>query len=605
MWNVTVPPAAALLTAAVAAAWLWPASLRAQAAPDRGVVLGWVEAADGGEVAGADVVLFSRPLPERAEVGAPDRVEVKTDARGRFRARCLRGNAYVAWATFEQDGQRFVTAVQKDVVPGPPVQLTGARPVEPVEVTFQGLGAWQDRGPLQFSLRSDFAPVVEASFSVEDGRATLPFVPRDDWWLLTVRAADGLLLRHVAVTASSGSQAVSVSRPVEVQVELVDAQGLGQAAVRVLQDPRRTPGNRARRLRAVPVGVTDQDGVAAVVVPHENPGLGRMAAQTLRFEREGLATTIAPLPPRGERRFVRGSLGVGYEVAGRIVDADGAGVAGVEVLCDGQSELLGQRGQGLYRDQLQRCVTDAAGAFCFEGVPAGDRCRISVALSAARAAALGVPVDPGLSFAPVHWLATARDLDGDADLGALRLDGSRLRRVDVRTAGGAPAVSARVMLVDTMWQEELRLAADRVGRLQVLLPPGEFELAAWVEGGGVALLRGDALGDGPVTARLSAPWVVAGRVVDEAGAPVAGAVVSCPRRVSPEVAGMTLPIHAALVAAAPTGPDGRFRITLPTQAAKYVLRATVRPQDGPPIPSFSRPVTVAPDTAEVELVIQG
>ena len=114
---------------------------------------------------------------------------------------------------------------------------------------------------------------------------------------------------------------------------------------------------------------------------------------------------------------MRGSLGVGYAVSGRIVDANGAGVAGVEVLCDGQSELLGQRGQGLYRDQLQRRVTGVDGAFCFEGVPAGGRCRISVALSAARAAALGVPVDPGLAFAPVHWLATARDLDGDADLG--------------------------------------------------------------------------------------------------------------------------------------------------------------------------------------------
>ena len=69
MCNADVPIAAALLTAAVAAVWLSPSSLRAQAAQDRGVVLGWVEAVDGSDVAGADVVLFSRPLPERAEVG--------------------------------------------------------------------------------------------------------------------------------------------------------------------------------------------------------------------------------------------------------------------------------------------------------------------------------------------------------------------------------------------------------------------------------------------------------------------------------------------------------------------------------------------------------
>ena len=88
-------------------------------------------------------------------------------------------------------------------------------------------------------------------------------------------------------------------------------------------------------------------------------------------------------------------------------------------------------------------------------------------------------------------------------------------------------------------------------------------------------------------------------------APVARAVVQCPGRVSPQVAGMTLPIQNALSEAPPTGPDGRFRLSLPTSAATYILRAVVRPQDGPPMPSFSRPVTVDADASEVELVIQG
>ena len=214
-------------------------------------------------------------------------------------------------------------------------------------------------------------------------------------------------------------------------------------------------------------------------------------------------------------------------------------------------------------------------------------------------------VVPAVAFAPVNWLTTVRRVECDTDLGALRADEMRVQRVEVRTADGAPAVCARLMLVDTTWQEQLLLVTDRVGRAQFFLPAGECELGAWVEGGGVALLRGEDLKAESVTVRLSAPWVVEGRVVDEAGAPVARAVVQCPGRVSPQVAGMTLPIQNALSAAPPTGPDGRFRLSLPTSAATYILRAVVRPQDGPPIPSFSRPVTVAPDAAEVELVIQG
>ncbi len=115
---------------------------RSQDSLDRGGVLGIVAGKGDRKQAGAEVVLISRPFPARVDVGELDVVRVISDANGRFRARCLRGRAYSAWATWvDEAGAQWSTSIAEGVVPGPIVRLHRAFRSKPVEITIRGLGA--------------------------------------------------------------------------------------------------------------------------------------------------------------------------------------------------------------------------------------------------------------------------------------------------------------------------------------------------------------------------------------------------------------------------------------------------------------------------------
>ena len=113
----------------LATALLFAASVIAQTVdPPRGKALGLVTDAAGAPVARADVVLWSWPLPERIDLGTPDRVTVSTAANGRFAAAILDGRSYSAHATWQDAKGLHVTTLATDVLPGVPCLLREVPP---------------------------------------------------------------------------------------------------------------------------------------------------------------------------------------------------------------------------------------------------------------------------------------------------------------------------------------------------------------------------------------------------------------------------------------------------------------------------------------------
>ena len=206
-------------------------------------------------------------------------------------------------------------------------------------------------------------------------------------------------------------------------------------------------------------------------------------------------------------------------LVGRVLDAEGDGVGEAKVLVafDGRAARRG--------DFFTATLSDAAGGFALGPLPGGPRLALRVEKR---------------GFASAETLLPALGDDG-LDGVEVRLRAGITGRGLVLTPAGAPAAGARVSLVrdgggggrpygDDGWR-----SSDDEGVFEFVdLAPGRYDLAAVADGYAPVEVPGvtvpnDAAGADLGTVVLLPQAMIAGRVVDDAGTPVAGAEVKVNR----------------------------------------------------------------------------
>lgn len=568
--------------------------------PDRGTVLGWVEDERGAKRAGATVVLISRPVPARFDIGVLDRVVVETDASGRFRAECLRGRGYSVWAHWPDGDVQMTTAVAEDVVPGPPVRLREAEPFAAPKLTFDGFDAWADQAPLSVVASCYTRNHFRATLEVVEGRATMPLLPGVAW-KVEVRGKTGLLLVRKRVARGVETDVV-VPAPVGVEIRCRDEAGKPVSGAVLASMPSYSAGGRDPSVTSVRVAESDAEGIARFRLPGVNALTGRAGTQVLRIEKEGYASTLQVVPARG-RRIADAVLAKGHAVRGRLLDARGKPMAGVPVYLDHPVSLSGS-GDARFGAPLQMARTDYDGRFVEHGCSAQSGCRVLLVLSPSEARRFGLTAETDRSLAPVLWVAARAQIDRDVDLGDIAMDQVAMCRLQVVDHQGLPATEARVRLIhDSGFDAVVDFVTDRVGRLQFAYPDDTTRVGAYVNRGGIGLM---ALPAGGAAMRLSLleTRTVEGRVVLEDGQPAAGAAV----QVSAPGQGMDFDlsqlVFSAVASSWTADDDGRFAVTVPLAGRAFELRARWRPPVGAPVPKISRKELVEPDDEDVELVVR-
>lgn len=229
------------------------------------------------------------------------------------------------------------------------------------------------------------------------------------------------------------------------------------------------------------------------------------------------------------------------EVTGRVVDAAGRGVPEATVTLVPAGEIAGRAGTPL--DDLEQATTDADGRFTIEArfdPPSEDVSDL-----------LGLR-DPRLAVRHEAFASTVVGLtgvgarEGRHDAGLIELERGALARGRIVDETGRPLEGATVtgrthaegmmpspliMLAGGTLDALNTVTSGRDGRFVVRgLRPGRGEISARLEGRRIGLVQ-DLVFDVDVPAEvgdlaLEAGQVIAGALVDEAGAPIGGATVS-------------------------------------------------------------------------------
>lgn len=573
----------------------------AQDSLDRGVVLGIVAGDGDRKQVGAEVVLISRPFPARVDVGELDVVRVISDATGRFRAKCLRGRAYSAWATWvDESGAQWSTSIAEGVVPGPIVRLHEASLSKPVEIKIRGLAAWRELGEVTATAYSHSKNAYGRPLAIAaDGTAVLPFLPGTHWEV-EVRAANGLLIRLAQIRRAPTE--VEVSGPREWRVQVANEQGAPIGGAAVAQIPCYAPGGRHLRMVSVPLAKTDQLGRATVVLPAMHPMTNGKRSQTLEVRSPGHASRLANTADDngGPVTVVSVTMRDGYELKGQLVDAHQQPIVGIEVFVEHPIELQGADNSRWLNPPLP-VRTDGDGRFAVNGLGDWSGCRVMLMLKPSEARLVGFATEADRSLAPIQWIAAVEKVVADIDLGPVCLADIPMCRLTIVGHDKVPAAEARVRLLHAgSLQPPIEFATDRVGRLQMAYPDANTRIGVYVPGGGIALAVVPSAETHEIRLSLMETRIVTGKVVDEAGKPVAGAVVKPWDRLRNcgfQLADLAYRSYGSMGA---TGADGKFRVTLPMVDVAFSIRATATIEQRP---ASSKVMLVAPDEQNVELVV--
>lgn len=252
------------------------------AAEVRTPLVGRAVDAGGQPVANAQVTLVWSP-PGGADAGAPEVVEVESDARGRFIARLRPQEFYSGWAIREvAPGVYRSSRVHDDLAPGGDCELVVDRAVARPLVSVFEPGFWAELGPLRCEVATSANHVIFHPVPAGEPAPPLPDIAR-----ALVRTADGGALCQIELDSpwggvhhgdEDGGIRLRLPLPIETGLLVIDEDGEPVQGATVLHPAQRTagggngvpPGSALRRVgnrlwrRA---GVTDANGVARVTTP--------------------------------------------------------------------------------------------------------------------------------------------------------------------------------------------------------------------------------------------------------------------------------------------------------------------------------------------------
>tara|TARA_R110002094_G_scaffold113472_1_gene109608 strand:+ start:77 stop:1438 length:1362 start_codon:yes stop_codon:yes gene_type:complete len=432
-----------------------------------------------------------------------------------------------------------------------------------------------------------------------NGKAVLPFLPGTQWEV-EVRAANGLLLRLVKVRRAPTE--VEVSGPREWHVQVADEQGAPIVGAAVAQIPCYAPGGRYLRMVSVHLAKTDQLGRATVVLPAIHPMTNHDVQQTLEVRSpEHASLLVNTVYDKGKPvTEVSVTMRDGYELKGQLVDAQQQPIVGLEVLVEHPIGLQGA-GNSIWLNPPLPVRTDGEGRFAVNGLGDWAGCRVMLMLKPSEARLVGFATEADRSLAPIQWIAAVDKVVADIDLGPVCLADIPMCRLTVVGHDKVPAAEARVRLLhEGSLQPPIEFATDRVGRLQMAYPDANTRIGVYVPGGGIALAVVPSAETHDMRLSLMETRIVTGRVVDEAGKPVAGAVVKPRDRLRNygfQLADLAYRSYGSMGA---TGADGKFRVTMPMVDVAFSIRATATIEQRS---ASSKVMVVAPEEQNVELVV--
>jgi len=248
----------------LAIAWLglFAAVAAVLPAQERRALHGQVVDGKGEPLAGARVRLCWTPVGWPAS-GAADRVEVESDARGRFVARLVPQQAYSGYVLKQHAQGTLASAAVAGLAAGQTVTLQADREVAAARVMLRSQGEWPVPQPLQLEVATAaacpwFVPVV-------DGMA--PPLPQP--WLALVRDASGDALWLGPLAPAGQDQVAVLPTPCRVDLVLrgVGGKPLAGATALVLMGSAVDSLEGAGWFQAVPariwrpLGKSDQHGV--------------------------------------------------------------------------------------------------------------------------------------------------------------------------------------------------------------------------------------------------------------------------------------------------------------------------------------------------------
>ncbi len=468
----------------------------------------------------------------------------------------------------------------------------GGAPAEPVDVVayahgsgsrgalFQALGGQpasdfqRSRLGSAFQLEAPFEPIVPAPLAQtraeEDGSFLLDLGSAlSEGGRLDLWAQGETLLTLRGVTAEVAAPGSDPADPVEVALTAA-----GRLEVRLLEPRGADPAVRAGALGSLrpdemaAMGRTDALPSALRV---RSEGDGRMVFAAvasglpleLSVQLEGAAWRVAsvePLAP-GERRLLELPLERGSQVAGRVLDDTGKGLADVEVNAHARGPF------GMPGPLVGRTRSDGEGRFTFPHLGSTAR-QISASTDGFLAQRANLP-EIGEGGRIEQDLVLSR---GGSIRGIVRLeDGSPVS--GARVSAELPWATMGMAAMDAWRQGSLSTETDDAGHFELagLLEVQRLTVSAsWTPQGsrGDQRLRAHAEADlgSTIEMVLTSSPSISGRVLTSDGTPVAGAQVHASRQTSARWAGMSRTSSAS-------GEDGSFYLSV-ERAGVYSLSAT-------------------------------
>lgn len=542
--------------------------------PDRVRLRGRVELASGQPWAAAPVVLVSRLVPGSDQEIDTDRIELTSDARGRFTALLLRNREYEAWALQSEDDGDYASSNVTKVRAGmrPVLKQRESRSM-PVRIRLANTEEWMDCG-LQVFVRTipTHGRLVPLELD-EKHEALLPPLPGSSarieiqtgaggkiHWAGVVLGREQREARHDRAAtngeATNGEGAKEPSLP--LGIEEVRLPHRVPILVRVMHDGKSLPGtrlyvdsSRGRRF----IGRTDDAGWGiyhwaapslrnrgwfSLSLVAEADGFAPMRIVNLvRASEKGKLSTApgpahaltlehgrdtAALREEGKPDFAC-SLEKGATIRGRLAVAAGRPAPRVPLIFLSEVKNAPSQGGVTFGQRQQRTpvrfMSDKGGRFEITTATPGQAFSLHAALPRRVQSALPARLR---AKGPLHTEAlvySGHAKDGVLDLGEVTLSSLACLELQITMEDGAPAAFPVVLVAGDDPSAHVRATADRLGRLCLLVPPGsQLQVAAALDGRVVQETCQVATGIVQKVCALVAPAFLSGRVVNGDGKPL-------------------------------------------------------------------------------------
>jgi protocatechuate 3,4-dioxygenase beta subunit len=353
--------------------------------------------------------------------------------------------------------------------------------------------------------------------AVDDGSFTVPHLPDGRLDLLARRHGYAPLEVRGIRPAAGGDLGTLILEPgaaIRGRVSDLRGRAVPGAGVWLTADLRRPAADLlADEPEVPPVAVTSADGGFLV----DDLEIGGRFHLVVRAEGYLPAAFEAVSAPTVDPLAV--ALDVGGSVRGRVVDEDGRPVAGADVNLAASLVRPTLELPRLGPEHQYQTLSTAGGGFAFDGVAAG---RFEIAVSAE---GYRTPPPREVSVTAGGGAGEAGDADADADEILFVLSSGAVLHGRVATADGEPVAGARILSGDaggiSGGDGRYRVAGLASGRQTVVARH------RYLDEVGAEIVIED--GENRHDFELASGRRVSGRVVDENGEPVAGALVELDR----------------------------------------------------------------------------